>query len=479
MRAQYRASCFFFLLLLTPFCLKAQNSPDCFTAIPVCADAPYGSLADGGGADDFDPNVITQTGCLEKGSTSNANIENNSSWFVFRASQDGLIGFDIEALSTTADWDFALYGPDVQCTDISNGSAQPLRCNYETNATGYTGLGNNPISGQNGAPNVTGSQNSYDEPIQVTAGEVYYIFINNYNTNFNGDPEPFELTFTGPLVDSDPTAALDCTIRDEFLGLNDIVRCVSDPSVTLSALNSPAGPNVVNYTWTRDIEDDGTIDEVLLTGVNATELIVTPPDSGRYFVSIETTGGEIISDDILITWYDIPELNPINPIEVLDDFNNGNLDSYNIQVNVLGSGDYEYSLNGGDFQDDPIFLDVPAGENFVTINDKNGCGSLTQNVFVIGYPRFFTPNGDNQNDTWYIRGLENNPDALSFTFNVFIFDRYGKLLKQLDQGSQGWDGTYNGRPLPSSDYWFRIEFDRDQAGTIIATTAKSHFSLRR
>ncbi|MEL6919010.1 MAG: T9SS type B sorting domain-containing protein [Bacteroidota bacterium] len=22
----------------------------------------------------------------------------------------------------------------------------------------------------------------------------------------------------------------------------------------------------------------------------------------------------------------------------------------------------------------------------------------------------------------------------------------------------GWDGTFNGRPMPSSDYWFRIGF---------------------
>lgn len=99
MRALLSAVCCFFLFQL----LSAQNSPDCRTAIPVCADAPILGTTDGSGdIDDFDPEVITQTGCLEKGSVSSANIENNTGWFVFRAGTDGQIGFDIEALPVTS-----------------------------------------------------------------------------------------------------------------------------------------------------------------------------------------------------------------------------------------------------------------------------------------------------------------------------------------------------------------------------------------
>ena len=169
----------------------AQNSPDCRTAIPVCADMPISSLADGSGdIDDFDPDVITQSGCLEKGSVASANIENNSSWYVFRAGTDGQIGFDIEALpssgtAVTAEWDFALYGPDADCAAISSGAAQPIRCNYEVNDTSFTGIGVNPENGQEGAPPLTGNQNTYDEWIDVQEGEIYYLFINNFNTNFN------------------------------------------------------------------------------------------------------------------------------------------------------------------------------------------------------------------------------------------------------------------------------------------------------
>lgn len=446
----------------------AQNSPDCRSAIPVCADAPILSETDGSGdVDDFDPDTIRQSGCLEKGSVASANIENNTSWYVFRAGTDGQIGFDIEALSPTAEWDFALYGPDVDCGAISSGTAQPIRCNYEVNNTNFTGIGVNPANGQEGAPFLTGSQNTYDEWLNVTAGEIYYLLINNFNTNFDGDPEPFSLTFTGSSVDNDQDSALDCTLRDEFLGL-DIYACEDDPDIVLSALNSPAGPDIVNVTWSVDYEDDGTIDAVLASGPGATQLTVTSPNSGRYYVEIETSMATIITDDILITYYGMPVL---DEVIILSDMS----DSNNIEIVVDGDGAYEYAINGGEFQDSPIFLDVPPGVNTVIINDKNGCGTTDPIPFlVVGYPKFFTPNADGVNDFWNIKGIETLVSPV-----IFIFDRYGKLLKQMEQNTLGWDGTYIGKPMPASDYWFKMEYSRDEQGIIVAKTLKNHFSLVR
>ncbi|WP_350294062.1 T9SS type B sorting domain-containing protein [uncultured Croceitalea sp.] len=478
MRTLFSATCFLFLFSIG---LTAQtaNSGDCRTAIPVCADGmPIMPDVDGNGdIDEFDADVIRQTGCLEKGSIASANIENNTSWFVFRAGTDGQIGFNIEALSATAEWDFALYGPFDQtdgqnyCSIIGDGTAQPIRCNYEVNTTSFTGIGVNPENGQVGAPFVVGSQNTYDEWLDVIAGELYYLFINNYNTNFNGDPEPFSLTFTGSSVDADQDTALDCTLRDEFLGL-DIIACEGDPDIVLSAQNSPAGPNVTNITWSVDTDDDGTIDNAnLLSGPTEFEYTVTSPNSGRYFVTIETPFGDII-DDILITFFPPPQLDEVIIVEDLRD--NPDVDLYDIEIVTLTNGDYEYAINGGDFQDEAIFLDVPPGLNTVIINDKNGCGMIEEQFLVVGYPKFFTPNGDGIYDNWQIEGISEltNPD-------IFIFDRYGKLLKQIDENSPGWDGTFNGRQLPSSDYWFKLEYDRDDQGVVVASTTRKHFTLLR
>lgn len=456
--------------------MQAQNSPDCRTAIPVCADAPIMGYSDGrGDIDDFDPEVITETGCLEKGSVSDANIEHNTSWFVFRAGTGGQIGFDIEALpvsgngTPTAEWDFAVYGPDADCGDISSGIAQPIRCNYEVNNTRFTGLGVNPEDNQVGVPSTTQNLNTYDEWLEVQPGEIYFILINNFNTNFDGDAEHFMLTFTGNSVDEDQNNALDCTLREEFLGL-DIIACEGDPDITLSALNSPAGPDIQNVAWSVDYDDDGTVDQSLGSGPSATEMVVSSPNSGRFFVDITTSFGNV-TDDILITYYGMPVLDRV-------DLLNSNLsldpDMNNIEIIVDGDGDYEFAINGGEFQDDPVFNNVPPGINTVIINDKNGCGTTEPLEFlVVGYPKFFTPNSDGANDTWNIKGIETLTNPL-----VYVFDRYGKLLAQLN-ASADWDGTLNGKSLPSSDYWFRLEYDEQENGILVARCTRANFSLKR
>lgn len=477
MRLIFCVICFVFLSLSGT---HAQNSPDCRTAIPVCADAPIMGHADGSGdIDDFDPEVIRLYDCLEKGSVSSANLENNSSWFVFRAGTGGQLGFDIEAIPVggsgvvTAEWDFIVFGPDPDCEAMSNGTAPVAACNYEVNNTNFTGIGVNPVSGQQGGAFVEdmteGNGNTYSEWLNVEPGEMYYILVNNYNTNFNEDIEQFILTFTGSSVDENQNSALDCTLRDEFLGL-DIDACEGDPDIALSALNSPAGPDILNVAWSVDYDDDGTVDQSLGSGPSATELVVSSPDSGRYFVDITTSFGHV-TDDILITYYGIPVL---DRVELLNSNLSLDPDMNNIEIIVDGDGDYEYAINEGEFQDDPVFNDVPPGINTVVINDKNGCGTTEPIEFlVLGYPKFFTPNNDGANDTWNIRGIETLTNPL-----IFIFDRYGKLLAQLNVNTE-WDGTLNGKALPSSDYWFRLEYEDQENGVEVAKCTRTHFSLKR
>jgi valyl-tRNA synthetase len=106
----------------------------------------------------------------------------------------------------------------------------------------------------------------------------------------------------------------------------------------------------------------------------------------------------------------------------------------------------------------------------VYVKDINGCSDLTTAVTVLGYMNFFTPNGDTYNDTWNVIGLENQPNA-----TVNIFDRYGKFIKQISPSGEGWDGTFNGQPLPSTDYWFTVEYIENGQ----SQEFKSHFSLVR
>ena len=127
-----------------------------------------------------------------------------------------------------------------------------------------------------------------------------------------------------------------------------------------------------------------------------------------------------------------------------------------------------YQLNNGNFQDSNTFENVNPGCHTVNVTDIYGCTTLSSSVFVFDYPKFFSPNSDGYNDFWNVF-LENSDATLS------IFDRYGKLLKQIRQDEVGWDGTYNGYKLPSTDYWFVLDYD--ECG--IKRTFKSHFTLIR
>lgn len=139
-----------------------------------------------------------------------------------------------------------------------------------------------------------------------------------------------------------------------------------------------------------------------------------------------------------------------------------------VSIQYTGAGNYEFSLGDSVFQDDPTFTQVNPGIYNVAARDKNGCGTSNSFlVYVLDYLRFFTPNEDGFNDLWTIKNIDQMPD-----YTISIFDRYGKLLKQMNQNNIGWNGIFNGQQLPADDYWFTLHF-------INGKNVKGHFSLKR
>jgi gliding motility-associated-like protein len=141
-----------------------------------------------------------------------------------------------------------------------------------------------------------------------------------------------------------------------------------------------------------------------------------------------------------------------------------------VTVTVTPPGDYEYQLDNGAFQEGNQFSDLSSGTHTITVKDKYGCGSKTTTIRIIDYPKFFTPNDDGYNDTWNIFDLNGQANA-----KIYIFDRFGKLLKEISPSGIGWDGIYNGKPLPSTDYWFQVDYEENA----VSKEFRSHFSLKR
>ena len=137
-----------------------------------------------------------------------------------------------------------------------------------------------------------------------------------------------------------------------------------------------------------------------------------------------------------------------------------------------GSGTYLFALDNFEYQSSNVFVNVSPGLHTISVIDLDGCAVFNPiDIIAIGYPYFFTPNQDGFNDTWNVIGLEDQESA-----KVFIFDRYGKLLKQLSTRGKGWDGTYLNQQMPASDYWFSLEYV-DNNG--LTKKFGSHFSLKR
>lgn len=153
-------------------------------------------------------------------------------------------------------------------------------------------------------------------------------------------------------------------------------------------------------------------------------------------------------------------------------------DPNNVVVTISGIGNYLYQLEdhdySNDFNDFPpqlsnVFENVSLGPHTLTIIDLNGCASVTKDIMIIDAPKFMTPNGDGRFDTWHITGVETLPGTI-----IYIFDRFGKLLKTLTSNSPGWNGTYNGSIMPNSDYWYLAKV-KDGNNTF---EVKGHFALR-
>jgi gliding motility-associated-like protein len=201
---------------------------------------------------------------------------------------------------------------------------------------------------------------------------------------------------------------------------------------------------------------------------NETSTTLPASEAGSYSVIATNSITGCVSNEVYatITSSVIADAFTTSVTEAFEDY------PYIIVNTPSGTGPFQYQLDSGAFQNSNVFYNVPSGLHTITVKDNQGCTDLSGSVFILNYPHFFTPNGDTYNDTWNIWDLKNQPID-----GIFIFDRYGKFIKQISPRGVGWDGTMNGHELPSTDYWFTVDYF--DPNTKSSSTFKSHFSLKR
>lgn len=296
-------------------------------------------------------------------------------------------------------------------------------------------------------PIVLGSQNPND--FSVTYFTTENDAINNTNTiqDLNYEAEDGEEIFV--KVENNTTSCYDITSfsiyvrRKPIVEITDQVLCLDNLPLTVTAETLI---DTDTYLWSTG-ETDATID---ISTIGDYSVTVT----SQYGCSTTSNFSVIESEAAVIEF-----------TESID-FGNPN----NLTVTVSGIGEYLYQFDDEQPQESNFFSNVPIGPHTITVIDLNGCNSTTKEIVIIDAPQYFTPNGDNINEEWHITGVE----LLEGTV-VNIYSRYGKLLSTLNHNSRGWNGNYNGNPMPATDYWFVADVKKGA----IAFQVKGHFALKR
>ncbi len=208
--------------------------------------------------------------------------------------------------------------------------------------------------------------------------------------------------------------------------LNDKIICPN----TITSLN--AGPGFDKYEWFNAADSPIGLSQE-----------INNLDIGKYYVLLTAPNGCLYKQNVEIKAAELPE---IKSIEI-----NGN----NVKVNVEGGvPPYRYALDNGNYQDSNVFNNVSSGFHKVYVISADNCVPVEEEFSVIEIYNLITPNGDGVNDVLDMSLLKYKIDV-----KFQIFDRLSKKLFEGDSNNNyTWDGKLGGKVLPTSSYWYIMEW---------------------
>lgn len=274
-------------------------------------------------------------------------------------------------------------------------------------------------------------------PTPILSATTSYYVLASANGCLTGNRTPIIATInTIPTI----TSAPDVTVCEGNSGTMNAIA--SSTTATINWYVTPTGGIPFETGNSFSVMPIATITTYY---VDATENGCTTPT--RTEVKLEVLGNTVSASSPIT----------LNGITIVNDSNNNS-----ITVNNFPDiGNYGFNLDSFDeFEDETYFEHLEPGTHALYLRNKTNCGISKLDIAILGFPKFFTPNGDGQNDTWKVLGNDTNNIQISA---IYIFDRFGKLVAEVDLNGDGWDGFYNGERLPASDYWYLVKY-MDQYG---------------
>lgn len=389
---------------------------DCSTALSVCGNSNitysptgYGNIKE----------LVNSGSCID------ATGEHNSIWYKITIATGGTLTFDLVPNNPDADYDWAIFGPNVNCGALG----APIRCNAATV------IGPGPATGLNMTSTITnaigGSLTPYCKYLDVLPGQTYYLFIDNWVSSTSSTTAPFSLTWGG-------TATLASPFTDPTIQPNPFIP----PGVPAA---DPADPKEVIICTNPAVFDFSTLSAGILNG--------NPNFSVSYHTSQNDalTGGNAITTPITVNttsiyYYSISYTDPTNPNSPLNKckqigkfkFRDGKITAKNAtltQCNNNNAGTAVFDLTTADVISDPTVTkkyyntlsDLNADTNeitnpsaftsaegtiYVKVTSSFGCTAVAQIILK------FNPVVVVNDATLRSCSIESNPSMGSFNLTV-------------------------------------------------------------
>ena len=287
-------------------------------------------------------------------------------------------------------------------------------------------------------------------------------------TNPTSGPISGTITVT-PTINgcTGPTATYTITINPDVTSSTNVAICQGDSmliggtyyntagSYTATLATSFGCDSVVTYNLTVNIVSVAISNVTICEGDSIQLHGNTYSTAGQYpftFTSSEGCDSTIIYD---VTVAPLPSFTVTGGGQI----NLGESSTLNVQPGVFGTT-YLW--------DPPLWLSCITCQNpvatpqestwyYVTVTNAQGCQYVdslfievdpTTNIYV---PNIFSPNGDDVNDIFLVRGRGID------LFRLAIFNRWGQKVFESESIEEGWDGTMIGKDLNQGVFVYKLE----------------------